>query len=96
MATQQYRIVSAEQSEIHGEPHIEGSRVTVRDVHTRIEERGLAPERVAERYNLDIAEIHEAPPYYDNNPEEMRQAEKRHDRTAAEARQRSSLTPPES
>jgi hypothetical protein len=26
----------------------------------------------------------------------MRQAEKRHDRTAAEARQRSSLTPPES
>jgi len=51
---------------------------------------------VAERYHLDIAEIYEALAYYHNNPEEMRLAEKRHDRTAAEARQRSSLTPPES
>ena len=58
MATQQYRIISAEDSEIHGEPHIEGSRVTVRDVHVRVEQRGLAPERVAERYNLDIADIY--------------------------------------
>ncbi|CCQ33115.1 hypothetical protein HLRTI_003346 [Halorhabdus tiamatea SARL4B] len=96
MATQQYRIVSAEDSDIHEEPHIEGSRVTVRDVHGRVEQRGLAPERVAERYNLDIANVYEALAYYHNNPEEMRRVEKRHDRAAAEARERSSLTPPES
>lgn len=95
MATQQYRIVSAEDSEIHGEPHIEGSRVTVRDVHVRVEKRELAPERVAERYNLDIADIYEALAYFHNNPEEMRQVEKRHERAAAEARERSSLTPPD-
>lgn len=58
MATQQYRIVSAEDSEIHREPHIEESRVTVRDVHVRVEKRGLAPEQVAERYNLDIADVY--------------------------------------
>ena len=71
MATQQYRIVSADDSDIHGEPHIEGSRVTVRDVYARVEQRGLAPERVAERYDLDIANIYEALAYYHSNPAEM-------------------------
>ena len=95
MATQQYRIVSAEDSEIHAEPHIEGSRITVRDVYARVEVRGLAPDRVAERYNLDIADIYEALAYYHTNPEEMRRVETRHERAAAEARERSSLDPPE-
>jgi len=95
MATQQYRIVSAEESEIHDEPHIEGSRITVRDVHARVEQRGLAPERVAERYNLDIADIYEALAYYHSNPEEMRRVKERHERAVAEAKKRSSLTPPE-
>lgn len=95
MATQQYRIVSGEDSEIHNEPHIEGSRITVRDVHARVERRGLSPERVAERYNLDIADVYEALAYYHSNPEEMRQVEKRHERATAEAKQRSSLTPPD-
>jgi uncharacterized protein (DUF433 family) len=80
MATQQYRIVSAGESEIHGEPHLEGSRITVRDVHARVEERGLPPERVAGRYNLDVADVYEALAYYHNNPE---------------ARRRSSLEPPD-
>ena len=95
MATQQYRIVSGQESEIHDEPHIEGSRITVWDVHVRVEERGLAPERVAERYNLDIADVYEALAYYHNRPEEMARVEKRHERATAEAKRRSSLTPPE-
>jgi uncharacterized protein (DUF433 family) len=95
MATQQYRIVSADDSDIHGEPHIEGSRITVRDVYARVEQRGLAPERVAERYDLDIANIYEALAYYHSNPEEMQRVEERHEKAAAEARERSSLTPPE-
>jgi uncharacterized protein (DUF433 family) len=95
MATQEYRIVSGDVSEIHNEPHIEGSRVTVRDVYVRVEERGLSPERVAERYNLDIANVYEALAYYHNNPEEMQQVEQRHERAGAEAKRRSSLTPPQ-
>lgn len=95
MAAQQYRIVSADKSEIHDEPHIEGSRITVRDVHARVEQRGLSPERVAERYSLDIADVYEALAYYHSNPEEMRRVEERHERAVAEAKERSSLTPPE-
>ncbi|SNR61631.1 DUF433 domain-containing protein [Halorubrum vacuolatum] len=95
MAAQEYRIVSGEDSEIHQEPHIEGSRVTVRDVFVRVEQRGLSPDRVAERYNLDIADVYEALAYYHNNPEEMQQVENRHERAGEEAKRRSSLTPPE-
>jgi uncharacterized protein (DUF433 family) len=95
MATQQYRIISGEESEIHNEPHIEGSRITVRDVYVRVEQRGLRPARVAERYNLDIADVYEALAYYHNNPEEMQRAEKRHEQAVEEAKRRSSLTPPE-
>ena len=95
MAAQEYRIVSGEDSEIHNEPHIEGSRVTVRDVYVRVEQRGLSPERIAGRYNLDIADVYEALAYYHNNPEEMQRVEKRHERAGEEAKQRSSLTPPE-
>lgn len=95
MATQEYRIISGKESEIHEEPHIEGSRVTVRDVAVRVEQRGLSPDRVAERYNLDIADVYEALAYYHNNPEEMQRVEKRHKRAGEEAKRRSSLTPPE-
>lgn len=96
MATQEYRIVSGEDSEIHNEPHIEGSRVTVRDVYVRVEHRSLSPERVAERYNLDIADVYEALAYYHNNPEDMQEVEKRHERAGKEAKRRSSLTPSDS
>jgi uncharacterized protein (DUF433 family) len=93
MATQRYRIVSAEGSTIHDEPHIEGSRITVRDIHERVEGRGLTPERVAGRYNLDIADVYEALAYYHNNPAEMQRVEERHERAVAEANERSSLKP---
>lgn len=95
MATQEYRIVSAEDSPIHDEPHIEGSRVTVRDIHARVEKRGLNPQRVAERFNLDVAVVYEALAYYHNNPEEMARVENRHERAKTESKRRSALQPPD-
>lgn len=95
MATQEYRIISGEESEIHNEPHIEGSRITVQDVYVRVENRGIRPERVAERFNLDIADVYEALAYYHNNPAEMQQVRERHERAGEKAKQRSSLTPPD-
>jgi uncharacterized protein (DUF433 family) len=95
MATQKYRIVPAEDSEIHDEPHVEGRRITVRDVYARVVERGIAPERVSERFDLDIADVHEALAYYYSNPEAMQRAAERHDRAIEEAKRRSSLTPPD-
>lgn len=71
MAVTKSKIVLADESDVHDEPHIEGSRVTVRHVHERVEGRGLRPETVAERLNLDVADVYEALAYYHRNPEEM-------------------------
>jgi uncharacterized protein (DUF433 family) len=95
MATQEHQIVSGSESEIHDEPHIRGSRVTVRDVQQRVEERGESPVRVAERLHLDVAAVYEALAYYHGNPEEMRTVERRHERAVEAARDRSDISPPE-
>jgi uncharacterized protein (DUF433 family) len=95
MTTKRYRVVPGTESEIHEEPHIEGSRITVMDVHARVDQRGLSPQRVAGRFNLDVAAVYEVLAYYHRNPGEMREVEKRHERAVTEARDRSSLTPPD-
>lgn len=89
MPTQEYQIVPGSESEIHHEPHIQGSRITVRDIQQRVEGRDEAPTRVAERLNLDVAAVYEALAYYHANPEQMRQVEARHERAAEAARERS-------
>lgn len=95
MATQEYRIVSGDESEIHDEPHIQGSRITVRLVHELVEQADLTPEQVAAKYDLDIADVYEALAYYHNNPGEMRRVERRHQEAVEEATRQSSLTPPD-
>ena len=95
MATAQYRIVSGADSEIHDEPHLPDSRLTVRDIHARVEERGCSPATVADRFSLDIAAVYEALAYYHANPETMRAVEQRHETAVDAARERSSLQPPE-
>lgn len=72
MAVAKSKIVTAAESDIHDEPHIEGSRVTVQHIYARVEGRGLRPETVAERLNLDVADVYEALAYYHRHPEEMR------------------------
>jgi uncharacterized protein (DUF433 family) len=95
MSKQTYRIVSGQDSEIHEEPHIEGSRITVRYVHESVEDGGTPPKAFADRHGLDIADVYEALAYYHANPAEMRAVERRHERAVAEAEKRSSLEPPE-
>lgn len=73
MSQQTARIVR----EVHDEPHIEGSRVTVHFIKERVEGRGLKPETVAERHDLDLADVYRALAYYHDHPEEMRQVEQR-------------------
>jgi len=91
MAAQKYRIVSGTPSTIHTEPHIEGRRITVRDIHALVEERGSRPRAVAEEFDLRLADVYEALAYYHSNPEEMRAAEERHERAVKVAKDRSSL-----
>ena len=91
MSQQSARIVQ----EVHDEPHIEGSRITVRHVYERVHERGLRPETVAERYNLDIADVYHALAYYHEHPEEMREVERQRDEAIKSAREKTTITPPD-
>lgn len=90
-----FQIVPSDESDIHDEPHIRNSRVTVRHIHERVEEQGLSPETVAERLNLDIAAVYEALAYYHRNLGEMAEVEQRRERLVEEAAERTTLTPPE-
>ena len=89
MSRQQYRIIPGTESDIHDEPHISGSRMTVRHVHARVEGRGLRPETVAQQHNVDVGEVYDALAYYHRNQEEMQAVETRHERAAAAAAERS-------
>lgn len=95
MATVEYRIVSGEESELHDEPHIAGSRITVRLVHERVEEGGLAAEEMADKHGLDVSDVYEALAYYHRNPREMRRIERRHEEAVEAARERSTARPPD-
>ncbi|WP_254832024.1 DUF433 domain-containing protein [Haloglomus salinum] len=63
--------------EVHDEPHLEGRRLTVRFVKEQVEDRGLDPRTVADRHDLDLADVYRALTYYHDHPEEMRAVERR-------------------
>lgn len=88
-------IVPGAESEIHDEPHVEGSRVTVRLLQQRVEERGPAPAEVAERHDLDVVDVYGALAYYHNNPKAMGRVEQRRAELSEVAAEKSTLTPPE-
>ena len=81
MSQQSARIVR----ELHDEPHVKGSRVTVHFIKERVEGRGLNPETVANRHNLDVADVYRALAYYHDHPEEMRTVETERERIHREA-----------
>lgn len=96
MAAQEvHGIVPGEASEIHDEPHIEGSRMTVWYVQQRVEERGLDPRTVADRHNLALADVYAALAYYHNHPAEMSEVERRRERLGAKADEMTTLSPPD-
>ncbi|MFB6180203.1 MAG: DUF433 domain-containing protein [Halorientalis sp.] len=95
MAKQVGAIVTGDDSDIHDEPHIRDSRITVREVFALVDERDLRPETVADRYSLDIADVYHALAYYHDHPEEMATVEQQHETAATVAREQSSMSPPE-
>jgi len=62
--------------ELHDEPHLQGRRITVQFIKEQIEERGLDARTVADRHDLDVADVYRALTYYYDHPEEMRQVER--------------------
>lgn len=67
--------------ELHDEPHLEGRRITVQFIKTQVEDRGLEPRTVADRHDIDVADVYRALTYYHDHPAEMRAVEQQ--RTAA-------------
>lgn len=93
MPEQAYRIIAAEESDLHDEPHIEGRRITVRFVHERVENGGLTPAMLADRHGLDLSDVYHALAYYHDHPAEMRHVEQRRRRTIEENREQATTGP---
>jgi len=91
MSQQTARIVR----EVHDEPHIRGRRITVRYIHVQVEDRGLRPETVADRHDLDIADVYHALAYYHDHPEEMTAVERQREDAVESAREKTTIAPPE-
>jgi uncharacterized protein (DUF433 family) len=86
--TSQSRIVSTEDV-LGGKPRIDGTRIGVYFVHERVEGRGLEPQTVADRHDLDIADVYRALVYYHDHPDEMARIE----RERAELRENATSDP---
>lgn len=80
--------------DLMGEPHIAGHRVSVRQVYALVEGHGTDPESVADRYDLDVADVYHALAYYHDHPGEMSAVER--DRDAAMEEFRDTIDRPES
>ena len=79
--------------ELMDEPHIAGRRVSVRQVYALVEERDVNPETVADRYDLDVADVYHALAYYHDHPREM--SDVRAEREAAFEEFRDSIERPD-
>ena len=66
------------------EPHVRDRRISVRQVYALVEERGEDPEAVADRYDLDVADVYHALAYYHDHPREMRDVERERTETMEE------------
>lgn len=53
------------------EPHIQGRRIPVLTIVERVEGRGLDPQTVADRHDLDVADVYAALLYYHERPREF-------------------------
>lgn len=65
--------------ELMSEPHVAGRRISVRQVYALVEDAGETPHAVADRYDLDVADVYHALAYYHDHPREMREVEAERD-----------------
>jgi uncharacterized protein (DUF433 family) len=80
-------IVSTE-GVLGGEPRIEGRRVGVLHVASRVLDDGETPAEVAADYDLELADVYRALAYYYDHPDEMREWRQRKRDAAERARER--------
>ncbi|WP_254544507.1 DUF433 domain-containing protein [Halomarina pelagica] len=84
MAQQSARIVTTPDV-LGGEPRIAGRRIGVLFIYEQVEGRDLSARTVADRYDLDIADVYHALAYYHEHPREMSELRERRERVEREA-----------
>jgi len=57
--------------DLMGEPHIAGRRIPIRQVRALVEEGGEDATAVADRFDVDVADVYHALAYYHDHPREM-------------------------
>lgn len=73
------------EDELLSEPHVRGRRVSVLTIYDRVEGRGLDPKTVADRLDLDIADVHRALAYYYEHSRRMQTLEAERERIREQA-----------
>ena len=72
--------------DILDEPHIEGRRIPVLTIAERVGGRGLEPQTVVDRHNLDISEVYAALLYYHDNPREFEELRREREKIMADVK----------
>ena len=65
--------------DLMSEPHIRGRRISVRQLYILVEKRNEGPEAVADRYDLDVADVYHALAYYHDHSREMHEVREERD-----------------
>lgn len=77
---------------LDGEPKIEGRRVSVRQIAEWVEEGDLTARTVADRHDLDVADVYAALAYYHSHPDEMAAVDRKLREREQEARERGAVS----
>lgn len=59
------------EQDLLSEPHVSGRRISVLQIYELVEEAHETPRAVADRYDLDVADIYHALAYYYDHPRQM-------------------------
>jgi uncharacterized protein (DUF433 family) len=86
--------IARDEDILGGEPRINGTRIGVRHVATRVVESGRSPAHVANQLDVPLADVYEALSYYYAHIDEMRTLESDNEAAFEDVRE-SSLKPKE-
>lgn len=86
--------ITRDEDVLGGEPRIEGTRVGVRHVATRVVDGDQSPAGVADQFDIALSDVYEALSYYYDHVDEMREF-RRANEEAFERVRESSLKPKE-
>jgi len=68
--------ITRDEGVLGGEPRIEGTRIAVRHVATKVIDCGYSPAYVADQLDIALASVYEVLAYYYDNIEEIREFER--------------------